>query len=252
VRSRYVLAFSLSLLGLGCEDADVPRARLSVWAAASLAEVMPRVGDAFRAEAGADVSFGFDGSSRLARQIHAGAPADVFISADAQWMSWLDERARIEPDTRVDLLGNRLVVVVPASAGEPPEALEDLRDNRYERIAVAAEEVPAGRYAGAALAHHGLEDDLSTRFVRGANVRAALAYVAQGEADAGIVYRTDAIAEPRVREAFALDPASHPPIVYPAAVTRSSGDAATARHFLRFCRGQSARTIFADAGFEVP
>lgn len=245
---------ALLALAVSCGDDDGAEARLTIWAASSLTDVLPEIAAAFvqSGNGSVETTFSFDGSSRLARQIEAGAPADLFVSADGRWMDYLAERERIVESTRVDLLENRLVVVVPKERAEPPADLRDLATERFARIAVAGEQVPAGRYAEAALRHHGVLGALAPRFVRASNVRGALAYAAAGEVDAAIVYRSDAIAEPRVREAFAFDEAAHPAIVYPAAVTRHAAQAEMARHFLEFARSDRARAIFREAGFEVP
>ena len=245
---------ALLVLVASCGD-DEAEARLSIWAAASLTDVLPEVAEAFVETgdgAGVEVVFSFDGSSRLARQIEAGAPADLFVSADEEWMDYLEERERIVESTRMNLVSNVLVVVVPRGQAEPPRAPTDLSAGRFAKIAVAGEEVPAGRYAEAALRHHGALEAVAPRFVRANNVRGALAYAAAGEVDAAIVYRSDAIAEPRVREAFAFDASAHRPIVYPAAVTRHAAQAELARHFLRFAQSDRAAVFFREAGFEVP
>lgn len=248
--STYILLLSAIATGTyGCEDEPQP---LQIWAAASLADVMPQVAQAWRRDGGSEVAFSFDASSRLARQIEAGAPADLFVSADAQWMDYLAERIRIVESTQTDLLGNRLVVVVPSGTeSRMPRSPEALHAPTLRRIAVAAEEVPAGRYADAVLAHHGLAERLADRLVRASNVRGALAWVAAGEVDAGIVYRTDARTQSGVREAFDFSEAAHPPIVYPAAVIRHARHADLARRFLDFAQSETARSIFEEAGFEV-
>lgn len=231
------------------DDASGP---LTVWAAASLTDVMPKIAEAWRDDGGGEVTFSFDGSSRLARQIESGAPADLFFSADTRWMGYLEEHGRIADGTRTTVATNRLVVVVPADAGAVPGGPDELDDPRLRHIAVAAEEVPAGRYAEQALTRTGVLEAVRDRLVRGGNVRTALEWVAAGEADAGIVYGTDARAEPRVREAFAFGATTHDAIVYPAAVTHDAPHPDRARALLRYCRGERARRILRDAGFEVP
>ena len=250
--SRLSLLALLALVA-SCGDDEGSAPRLGIWAAASLSDVLPELAEAFvqSGNGGVEVRFSFDGSSRLARQIEEGAPADLFVSADGRWMDYLAERERIVESTRIDLLENRLVVVVPGERTEPPAGPLDLAARRFARVAVAGEEVPAGRYAEEALRHHHILDAIAPRLVRASNVRGALAYAAAGEVDAAIVYRSDAIAEPRVREAFAFDEVAHPPIVYPAAVIRDAEHADLARHFLEFARSDRARAILTDAGFEV-
>jgi molybdate transport system substrate-binding protein len=225
---------------------------LRVYAAASLAEVLPRVAAAWTGQGNPPVTFAFDASSRLARQIEAGAPADVFVSADTAWIEFVVERGLVRRSTRVDLAGNRLVVVVPATDASPMSGPEALARPSIRHLALAGENVPAGIYAYAALTHLGLWATLAPRVVRGDNVRTALAWVATGEADAGIVYATDARVEPRVRVAWPMPEGSHPPIRYLAAVTTGSARPDEAASLLAFCRGEVGLRRFEDAGFTRP
>jgi molybdate transport system substrate-binding protein len=197
------------------------------------------------------VAFHFGASSRLARQIEAGAPADLFFSADAAWMDYLAQRGRLAPGSRVDLLRNALVVVVPRDARWVPTGPADLAAPEMSRLALAGEAVPAGRYARTALQTSGVWPTVQARVVVGDDVRAALAWAARGEASAAVVYATDARVEPRVRVAFAFASESHPTIVYPAAVMAASRRPAEARRFLAFCQGPEARAIFAAQGFTM-
>jgi molybdate transport system permease protein len=176
-------------------------------------------------------------------------------------MDWVGEGGGIREGTRVDLLGNELVVVVPAragSGGDSPgqeaftlDSPGDLLSPLVRRLGVAGESVPAGRYGRAALEWAGVWEGIEARVVRGANVRGTLEWVALGEVDAGIVYRTDALAEPRVRVAFAFPEGSHPPITYPAAVLAGASHPGSAQAFLEFCRTPEAGAIFEGAGFET-
>lgn len=221
-------------------------APVHVLAASSLTEVLPAMAEAHQRAGGGPVTFTFDGSSRLARQIEAGAPADLFFSADQAWMDWLADRAAIDPSTRVDLVRNALVVVVPASGQAPhPTSIAALAS--VARIGIASEHVPAGRYAREALAT--TWTSLEPRIIGADDVRTALAWVARGEVDAGVVYATDARVEPRVTVAFSLDPATHTPIVLPAArlVRAPESDAALA--FLQYCRSPAGQEIFGRFGF---
>ena len=194
-------------------------------------------------------------SSTLARQIGQGAPADLFLSADRAWMDDLEKRGLLRPGTRADLLGNRLVVIVPAASPRttlaPPAV--DWREARGVdgRLAVAeVDGVPAGRYARQSLQALGLWTAVQDRLAPGDSVRAALAFVARGEAPLGIVYATDAKAEPAVRVVFDLPPRTHAAIVYPIAET--AGSAPGSADLLAFLRGPEARAIFAAAGFTEP
>lgn len=226
---------------LGC--AAAPEPQLTVFAAASLTDVLPKVADAWVAGGGERVTFTFDSSAKLAKQLASGQPADLFFSADTAWMDDVAGKGLIDAETRVDLLGNALVLVVPA--GGPDVVLADV-----ERLAMAGENVPAGRYGRAALQSLGSWQMVKSRVVSGDDVRTALGWVATGEADAGIVYATDARAEPRVRAAFTFPASTHPPIVYPAAVVKGAGE--DAGHFLAFCASPAGMAIFREAGFTAP
>lgn len=233
------------LLLLACHAPPPPA--LSAFAAASLTDVLPQVAGAWQAEGGGPLTLSFDASSRLAKQMEAGAPTDLFFSADAAWMDELQAKGLIDPGSRRDLLGNALVVVVPAEAPEL-RSLTELTEPRVARLALAGEAVPAGRYARQALGAAGVLDAVSGRVSSAEDVRTVLAWVARGEADAGLVYATDARVEPRVRVALVVDSALYTPIIYPAA---STGSSAEARRFLDFCQGPAARALFEDAGFRV-
>ncbi|MDP2314275.1 MAG: molybdate ABC transporter substrate-binding protein [Pseudomonadota bacterium] len=226
-------------------------APLTVFAASSLTEALQKVAAAWTAHGGGPVTFSFDASSRLARQIEAGAPAHVFVAADVTWAAYVAAHARVE--SQADLLGNTLVVAVRASSGASfiPTRPADLAAPGVERLALAGENVPAGAYARAALRATGTWDAVQDRVVSGDNVRTALGWVATGEADAGIVYRTDVRVEPRVREAFAFPASAHPPIVYRGVVLAGAG-ARDGAAFLVFCQGPEATAIFEAAGFGPP
>ncbi|MFI4889827.1 MAG: molybdate ABC transporter substrate-binding protein [Steroidobacterales bacterium] len=222
-----------------------------VFAAASLTDAMQQVADEFTSSSGIAVKLSFAASSALARQIESGAPADVIISADRDWMDFLQGRGLIRADSRQDLLGNRLVLVAPLGG-----AL-DLRIAPGFPLATALgdghwvtgdpDSVPVGRYAQAALQYLGVWDALAPRLVRADNVRGALALVARGEVWFGIVYATDAKAEPRVRVVDTFPADSHPPIVYPIALTRAANAQAAA--FVHYVRGPEAAKVFRKFGF---
>jgi len=246
---RHLLALLVLLLFAAC--AAPPRhAPLTVFAAASLTEVLPQVADAWVEAGGGPVTFSFDASSRLAPQIEQGAPADLFISADGEWMDYLEERGLLLDGSRRDLLGNRLVVAVPEPAAFHPTAPAELVSDQLRYLALAGATVPAGKYAEAALRHAGVWEALEPKVVRGQNVRAALTYVTAGEAEAAVVYRTD-VPTPGVQVAFPFPEESHPPIRYPVAILRATRARAHAEEFLAFLQGPEASAIFRDAGFEV-
>jgi molybdate transport system substrate-binding protein len=236
-------AFAL-LLALALQDAAGAE-RLTIFAAASLKNALDEANAGF----GAPCVVSYGASSTLARQIEAGAPAQVFISADEDWMNQLAKGNLLEAGTRRDLLGNRLVWIVPAGRSAPPEPWRTLGPR--DRLAMGdPRHVPAGKYARAALERMGLWDSLAGRVAGAENVRAALAFVARGESPLGIVYETDALDEPKVAIAARIDPRLHPPIVYPAAAVR--GAPALALRYLDYLASPAAMASFARHGFSRP
>jgi molybdate transport system substrate-binding protein len=248
------LATGLTLVALalsppeGNPAAARPRPEILVFAAASLTDALGEIGAGFEARTGARVLFSFAGSNALARQIQAGAPADVFVSANLDRMDELERAGLVHPIDRVSLLSNRLAVVVAAASGLVIGAPADL--GRARRLALGdPEAVPAGIYARLWLEGLGLWEALRERMVPTLDVRAALAAVESGAADAGVVYRTDAALSSRVRVAFEVPAAEAPRIVYPAAILASS-TAPEARAFLDHLRSSPARAVFTRLGFE--
>lgn len=245
------MAALLSLGMLNARAADAP-GRVLVFAAASLADVLRDLDEAFTARTGIHVTSSLAASSTLAKQIEAGAPADVYFSADLQWMDYLEQRGLLQPGSRHDVVGNSLVLIAPAASAlrvriAPGFDLAKLLGGG--RLAVAdPDSVPAGIYGREALQKLGTWSSVAARLVRAENVRAALEYVARGDAPLGIVYRTDALAEKRVRIVGVFPANSHLPIVYPVAVTRRAGGAAA--RYLAFIISAEARPIFRKWGFE--
>src|SRR2546430_7711579 len=234
----------------GTAGADAPP-QLLVCAAASLSDALEEVDRAFSARTGVRVVASYAASSVLAKQIEAGAPADVFFSADRAWVEYLEARGLLERGSPRELLGNALVLIAPADS---PLQLNiapgfDLSAALGAgRLAVAdPDSVPAGKYARAALTRLGVWPRMSDRLVRGENVRAALAYVARGEAPLGIVYGSDAQAEKRVRIIGVVPQDSHPPITYALALTARARPAAA--RFADFLTSEAARRIFTRYGF---
>jgi molybdate transport system substrate-binding protein len=215
-----------------------------VLAASSLQESLEEVADAWAAEGHAAPVLSFAASSALARQVEQGAPADLFVSADEEWMDTLAGQGLLRTGTRTDLFSNRLVLI--AKAGGTVRSLAELGDGR---LALAdPDAVPAGKYAKAALESLGQWQAVEARVAPAENVRAALALVERGEAPLGIVYATDALASDAVEVIETFPESSHPPIRYPAAVLADSKhpDAAA---FLAFLSSDAARQIFAKHGF---
>jgi molybdate transport system substrate-binding protein len=229
--------------------ADTPP--VVVFGAASLTNALQDLGDGFTRETGIPIKFSFAASSALARQIESGAPADVFFSADVDWMDYLQTHDLIQKGTRHDVLGNRLVLIAPAAS------LLQLRIAAHFKLAEALgkgrlatgdpDSVPVGRYAEAALKFLGVWDTLAYRLVRADNVRSALAFVDRGEAPLGIVYETDALVDKNVRVVDVFPDDSHAPIVYPVALTISAKPAAA--RFVEYLRGPAGDLVFKSYGF---
>ena len=225
-----------------------------VFAAASLKNALDNIIAQYKAETGKGVAASYAASSALARQIEQGAPADIFMSADLDWMDYLQQRNLIRPETRVSLLGNRLVLIAPADAkvqveiGKGFELAKLLGDGR---LAVGeTSSVPAGRYAKAALESLGVWSSVEPKLAPAENVRAAMALVARGEAPLGIVYETDAAADKSVKVVGFFPQDSHPPIVYPVALTAASTNP-DAPAFLAYVRSAKAAPLFKEQGFTL-
>lgn len=267
MKNRIQLTVAAFLLIASCACAD----NLMVLAAASTTDAMREIGTLFSKTGGHTVQFSFASSGALARQIRSGAPADVFLSANERWMDAVAGGGFVDETTRVNLLCNRLVIVVPAG-GLPPEyrILNKEPQNeegkliqsstflvRYStapdgRLAVGdIRSVPVGMYAKEALEYSGQFNALRPKLVMASNARSALMFVERGEVDAGIVYATDARISERVEVASVFPEESHSPIRYPAAVCRASKKQALARAFLTFLQSDEAGAIFKNHGFET-
>ncbi len=235
----------------GAQDADAP---LTVFAAASLKESLDEAAALYERQTGMPVRVSYAASSALARQIEQGAPADVFFSADLEWMDYLQERGKVDAATRRNLLGNRLVLVAPKASKaqvdlkRPATLLAALGDGR---LAVGqTQTVPAGKYAKAALESLTLWNGVKARLAESESVRAALMLVARGETPLGIVYASDAQAEPAVRVVATFPAESHPAIVYPVAALQGARSAQAAR-FVQWLASPPAAAIFRKRGFAV-
>ena len=257
-RSKFPTALAFVLLAVfttfGSARADEPP-NLTVFAAASLKGALDDVAGAYAAAGHATPRISYAGTSALARQIEQGAPADVFISADAEWMDYVQQRNLIDPATRRDLLGNALVLIEPAG-GTATLSLD--HSDAWSaalgegRLAVArVDSVPAGKYARAALTALGVWPALEPRLAQTDDVRQALMFVARGETPLGIVYRTDARSGAEVRIVATFPADSHAPIVYPAAAVEREGASSERAAFLDFLRSEAAATIFRKHGFDV-
>jgi molybdate transport system substrate-binding protein len=253
-----LLAVVLGTLSAGAACASPPRTPppVLVFAAASLQTAIDTLAPAILADTGVSVRASYAASSALARQIDQGAPADLFISADTDWMDDLERRGGIRVDTRVNLLGNRLVLIAPAGR-QPSLAIgpgfllaEAIGSGR---LALADPDVvPAGKYARAALEELGVWSSVASRVAAAENVRAALLLVARGEVPLGIVYNSDAKADARVVLVDVFPRTTHPPIVYPVAVTARAASPDGAARVLAFLQGTTAARVFVEQGFDVP
>ena len=229
-------------------------AQVLVFGAASLKEALDEQARRFAASSGDKVTVSYAASSALARQIATGAPADLFISADPDWMDYLDERRLLRPGTRIELLGNALVLIAPAASRTPLEigpGFPLATALGRERLAMAdPDSVPAGKYGRSALLHLGVWQSVEHRVARAENVRAALALVSRGEAPFGIVYATDARADKGVRVVDTFPADSHPAIVYPAAIVATSASPA-AKPLLDYLQSAAARPVWERYGFRM-
>jgi molybdate transport system substrate-binding protein len=245
----WLLAACFVAAHAGAADEDKPS--ITVFAAASLTNVLQELGDTFTKDSSTPVRFSFAASSALARQIENGSRADLFFSADLEWMDYLQTRKLIQPETRHDVLGNQLVLIAPVDSKivlkiQPHFALAATLGKG--RLATGdPDSVPVGRYAHEALANLGVWDEISARLVRADSVRSALAFVDRGEAALGIVYVTDALIDKHVRVVDAFPAATHMPIIYPAALTM--GAKPEAAKLLAYIRGPAGNVAFKHYGF---
>ncbi len=254
-KKRLAAAFAALLaIALIGHSAAAQQNSITVFAAASMKNALDDVDAAFSKKAGVKVVASYDASSALIKQIEAGAPADVFLSADLNWMDYAAQKNLIKSETRVNLLGNTLVLIAPKDSKignvtiAPGFDLAKLAgDGRIATGDVKA--VPVGLYAKAALEALGVWASVEPKMAMTANVRAALILVARGEAPLGIVYSTDAKVEPGVKVVGIFPDITHPPIVYPVAATVNAKPDTAA--YLAFLRSSAARTIFERYGFVV-
>jgi molybdate transport system substrate-binding protein len=249
----FVAIVFLSALAILICSAPAHAQNIIVFAAASLKDALDDV-DALAEKRGiAKVVASYAASSALAKQIENGAPADVFISADLDWMGYLEAHKLVRPGSRTNLLRNELVVIEHVQSDVEAMVARSLPPGPRlgkGRIAIADPDyVPAGKYAKAALESLGMWSSVANRLVRAENVRAALLFVARGEVPRGIVYRTDAAAEKNVRITSVFPASSHPPIVYPAAVLTSSRNVQAAGQYLALLKSPEALAVFRKHGF---
>lgn len=248
MRVRPATLFAL-LVGLAAAVPALGEAR--IYAAASLTDVIGVLAKRFEPIRGSNVIASYGASNTLAQQIREGATPGVFISASVEWIEKLESWGLVEPETRVDLAGNSLVVIVPKDAKDRPLTLQDLADAKYARLSLADPvAVPAGKYAKAALDKAGIYESLRARVVAAQDVRTALVYVERGEAPIGIVYATDAAASSKVDVALRISPDLHPKIVYPMVLVKGANSSARELH--AFLETPEAWEVFERAGFSKP
>lgn len=225
---------------------------LVVFAAASLKNALDNINTVCEADVGAKANISYAASSALAKQIEQGAPADVFISADLDWMKYLSDKDLTQKATEVQLLGNRIVLIAPKDFAVDVQIAQgfDLGTAVGDgKLAMAnVESVPAGKYGKAALEKLGAWDGVSNKVAQADNVRAALKFVSTGEAALGIVYQTDAAADPNVKIVGTFPEDSHAPIIYPIGLTASTKDPEAAK-FEACLQTDKARALFEQEGF---
>jgi molybdate transport system substrate-binding protein len=246
------LCFTL-LFGSAASPAVAQDKSLTVFAAASMKNALDDVDAAYTAKTGIKIVASYAASSALAKQIEQGAPADIFASADTDWMDYAIGKKNINEPTRVNLLGNSIVLIAPKDSkidnvaiGPGFDLAKLVGDGKIATADVKS--VPVGKYAKASLEKLGAWDAAEPKFAMTENVRAALALVARGEAALGIVYSTDAKVEPGVKIVGTIPADSHPPIIYPVAATTTAK--AEAADYLAFLRSSAAKTIFEKYGFK--
>lgn len=227
---------------------------ITVFAAASLRTALDQAAADWQTKTGDRVTISYAGTPQLAQQIQNGAPADLFLSASTSWMDSLSDAGLIDPATRVDLWGNTLVLVsgdaaaVPVTLDKDTDLAALLAGGKLSMALISS--VPAGQYGKAALDNLGLWPSVEPSVVQSENVRVALELVARGEAALGVVYGSDALAEPKVHVVATFPQDSHEPIVYPGAVTTTAADAGAAADFLAYL-ARDAAPVFEAQGFTV-
>ena len=240
---------------VGSAEAKAPADRVVVFAAVSLTEALNEVSAAFEARTGIEVVVSYAASSTLARQIEAGAPADLFVSAHVAWMDYLDDAGWLVADTRENLVGNRLVLV--AAAGEPRRLVQSPEQALVDYLGSGhlamgdPDHVPAGIYAKAALETYGLWKSVAHRAAPAVDVRAAMTLVARGESPLGIGYASDAVPFAELQVVATFPPESHPPIVYPVAMVKEH-DSVSVRDFYSYLISADSREVFLRYGFSAP
>jgi len=254
VMNRILLALVLGAMVLvPARNSAQQKSSVTVSAAISLKDALDEIGRKYELQhADAKITFNYGGSGTLQHQIEQGAPVDIFFSAAERQMDELESKGLLVAGTRRDLVANKLVLIEPTSSN----ALKDFQDLARPEVKIIAlgepGTVPAGMYARQTLEHLGLLAGVEKKTVYAKDVRAVLTYVETGNADAGIVYQTDALSSTKVRVVATAPTGTHDPIVYPAAIVNNSKDEAAARVFFKFLESSEARVIFEKYGFTAP
>jgi molybdate transport system substrate-binding protein len=253
-RVASLTAAVLLACGLPEAPAHAESGGVVVFAAASLKNALDAINAQWQRETGKKAVISYAASSALAKQIEQGAPAQIFISADLDWMDYLASKNLIKTATRTNLLANRIVLIARKDEAQPVEIKAGFDLNKIlgeGRLAIAnVESVPAGKYGKAALEKLGVWANVSNKIAQAENVRAALLLVSRGEAPAGIVYQTDAAADTNVKIIGLFPEDTHPPIIYPIAIT-ANATAADAAAFLAYIKSANAKPMFEAQGFTV-
>ncbi|MGM8211323.1 molybdate ABC transporter substrate-binding protein [Virgibacillus sp. W0430] len=260
-RKLFYLYVLISVL-VGCKNTDTSNAivedsmnnekvKLTVSAAASLADVMEEMKEAYEADHNVRIIYNFAGSGKLAHQIEQGAPADVFISASEKWMDLLEEKELIEQATRDNITRNKLVLIGKINTADQIESIDEIANQTIDQIAIGnPESVPAGQYTKELLISLGMWDELQEKFVLAKDVRQVLTYTETGNVNVGFVYKSDARISDAVTIIEEVDEKHHKPIIYPGAIVSDSDNKEEATAFLDFIRSSSGQDILNTYGFQ--
>ncbi|MFU1797540.1 molybdate ABC transporter substrate-binding protein [Paenibacillus azoreducens] len=235
-------------------NATADKVGLTISAAASMTDALNEIKQTYETEhPNIELSFNFGGSGALQKQIEQGAPADLFLSAAVKNMKPLVEQKLIEEGKEKTLLKNELVAIVPADTQASIAAMDDLNKAEVKKVAIGIpESVPAGNYAKEALTNSKLWEPLQPKMVQAKDVRQVLQYVETGNADAGFVYKTDALTSSKAKIAFTVDPASYSPVEYPIGIVKATKHAQEAEDFYNYLQSKASLDVFIKYGFSVP
>jgi len=255
-RATLLFLTLLLIAGIGFSPASAVRAQhtdVTVSAAISLKDALDDIKGAYASQApGVSLAMNYGASGTLQLQIEQGAPVDVFVSAAPKQMDTLESKGLLLEGTRKDLLGNGIVLILPADSTLGLSTFQDLLKPEVKKVALGEPvAVPAGQYAQEVLTHYGIYDQVNAKAVLAKDVRQVLTYVETDNVDAGVVYTTDALSTNKVKIVATAPPESHEPVIYPVAVVKATKDAAAAKAFENFLSGPQARAIFEKYGFSL-